>query len=657
MESQKKSNGEIEEIDKSPKIKMPEHIHPMLSTLIEKPFDREGWLFEIKWDGFRAIAYVQKKNVQINSRNEKSFNSRFPQIVKELQKLNINAILDGEIVILDKKGKPSFQLIQNYQTQQEGSVVYLVFDILYLNRRDLRQLPLIERKEILRQLLSSVPSPLIRFCDHMETRGIAFFKQAKKHSLEGIIAKDAESRYVMKRSKDWLKIKTHLSQEVVIGGFTEPRGSRNKFGALLVGVYKNNKFIYVGRIGGGFTQKLLSKVHEQLEPLIQDKCPFDGIIKANASITWVKPKLLCEVSFAEWTSEGMMRQPIFKGMRLDKEPKNVKRELAIPSEEAMIKEPTEKKINEKFKDKEKLTIRGHALALTHLNKIFWKKEKYTKGDLIHYYHEIAIFILPYLKDKPLVLRRFPDGIEGESFYQKNTSKSLPSWIKQVPIMHENKEVNYLIVQNLETLLYVANLGCIEIHPFHSKINQLDFPDYLIFDLDPENIEFEYVIETAKVIYEVLKEIGVSSYCKTSGGRGLHIYVPLGGKYTNKQSRQFAELIAHIVHQELPNKTSLQRLPKNRQGKVYIDFLQNGLGKTVVAPYSVRAKPGAPVSTPLDWDEVNVKLTPLQFNMRTICQRLKNTKDFFKPILGRGINLEKILKKLRETTLKKRNEER
>lgn len=315
----------------------------------------------------------------------------------------------------------------------------------------------------------------------------------------------------------------------------------------------------------------------------------------------------------------------------------------------MIKESKDKKVKAVSKiieDEQNITIRDHALTLTHLNKIYWEKEKYTKGDLIHYYQEIASFILPYLKNRPMVLHRFPNGTEGESFYQKNTSPSLPSWIQQVPIMHENREVNYLIVQNLETLLYIVNLGCIEMHPFHSKINALDFPDYLILDLDPEGIEFEHVIHTATVINRVLKELEVPSYCKTSGGRGLHIYVPLGGeKYTNEQSRQFAELIAQIVHEELPDITSLQRLPKNRQGKVYIDFLQNGLGKTVVAPYSLRPKPGAPISTPLEWDEVKKGLSPLQFNLQTIFERLKNKKDLFKPILGKGINLDKALKRL------------
>lgn len=309
-----------------------------------------------------------------------------------------------------------------------------------------------------------------------------------------------------------------------------------------------------------------------------------------------------------------------------------------------------KKVKAADNNSKELNIHGHELTLTHLNKLFWKTEKYTKGDLIDYYEEVAPVILPYLKNRPLMLHRFPNGIEEDGFYQKNT-EALPAWIEQVLIKHDNRDVNYLIVQNLETLLYIANLGCIALHPFHSQVNQLDFPDYSIFDLDPEAIDFKHVIRTANAIHSVLEGLKIPCFCKTSGGRGLHIYVPLGAKYTNEQSRQFAELIAQLTHEQLPDVTSLERLPKNRQGKVYIDYLQNGLGKTVVAPYSLRPKPGAPVSTPLDWDEVNDQLNPLDFNIETIKDRLNTMKDPFKGVLGKGIDLENVLK----TLLKRKNE--
>lgn len=304
--------------------KMPEVTHPMLAVLVKEPFDRKGWIFEIKWDGYRAITKIQNGKVKITSRNDLSFNARFPSIVKELENTQVNsAIFDGEIVIVDEKGRSNFQLMQNYQRTQKGNLLYYLFDILYLNGRDLCELPLIERKEILKKMIENENFSLIRYSDHIDEKGIAFFKIASKEHLEGIVCKNGQSHYLMKRSKEWLKVKTKQRQEFVIGGFTEPRGSRNKFGSLLIGYYEGRHLIYAGHVGGGFSEKLLKEVHKQLEPLIQEKCPFKS---CPEKATWVKPKLVCEVEFAEWTDEGILRQPIFQGIRLDKNPKDVKKE-------------------------------------------------------------------------------------------------------------------------------------------------------------------------------------------------------------------------------------------------------------------------------------------------------------------------------------------
>ena len=292
----------------------------MLATLIDKPFNKEGWLFEVKWDGYRAIAYKDKR-VDLVSRNQKSFNARFPDIIKSLAKLPGRFVVDGEIVVLDKKGRSHFQLLQN----KEGTAYYYLFDILSFEGRDLTKLPLTDRKKILKKLLSGSRNSLVRFCDHIESKGIAFFKQAKEKGLEGIIAKNGSSAYQFRRSKDWLKIKTGKRQEVVIGGFTEPKGGRTRFGALLVGVYEKGKLVFVGRVGGGFDRTRLEEVYAQLQRVISKKCPFSEVPRLAA--TWVKPKLVCEVAFAEWTQDGIMRQPIFKGMRSDKSPKDVIREL------------------------------------------------------------------------------------------------------------------------------------------------------------------------------------------------------------------------------------------------------------------------------------------------------------------------------------------
>lgn len=311
----------------TPKSKMPLKVTPMLSVLVAQPFNRPDWFFEIKWDGYRAIAFMKKKDVKLLSRNEKSFTAMFPEVIDDLKDLQLNAVIDGEVVILDESGKPQFQLLQNFQTTKKGMPFYYVFDLLYLNGHDLRELPLRNRKEILKELISTSKSR-VRYCDHIENQGIAFFEKVSKMNLEGIMAKDANSPYVMRRSNYWEKIKTHQRQEVVVGGFSAPQGSRKKFGALLVGVYKDKKLLYSGHVGGGFNQKTLNEVYALLEPLIVEKSPFSTKFRVNAPVTWIKPKIVCEVAFAEWTSEGIMRQPIFKGVRLDKNPKSVAREIS-----------------------------------------------------------------------------------------------------------------------------------------------------------------------------------------------------------------------------------------------------------------------------------------------------------------------------------------
>lgn len=316
----------LSQIDTKPFEKMPKEIRPMLATLVNEPFNDEEWLFEIKWDGYRTLAYIKDKKVELLSRNQNSFNQLFPAIVQELESMEDDLILDGEVVVVDKTGKSHFQLMQNYQTTQEGSLLFYVFDLLYLNGHDLRKMPLIKRKEILQEVLNRFSGSLIRYSDHILKQGIPFFKEAKKKHLEGILAKKIESLYQMKRSRDWLKIKIHRQQEVVIGGFTSPRGSRKKFGALLVGVYKNKQLHYVGHVGGGFTQQSLIEIHQLLLPLVQDHNPFVDKITPNAPVNWVKPILVGEVSFSEWTSEGYMRQPIFLGLRIDKSAKQVRRE-------------------------------------------------------------------------------------------------------------------------------------------------------------------------------------------------------------------------------------------------------------------------------------------------------------------------------------------
>lgn len=608
--------------------KMPEFFSPMLAILIDEAFDHDDWLFEVKWDGFRTLAFCDQGKVELKSRNNLLFNHKFPSIVKVLEKSKGSTILDGEIVVVDERGRSDFQLMQN-DHREKGTLYYYVFDLLYKDGIDLRDSPLIERKEALKKYLTLLEPPIIRFSDHIIGKGKKFFKAAKKEKLEGIIGKKIGSKYQSRRSRDWVKIKVSLRQEIVICGLTEPKGSRKKFGALIAGVYDDKSELhYVGHVGGGFNEKLLQDIHEQLVPLIQKKSPFKQEPRVNTPVTWVKPKLIAEISFAEWTKDNIMRQPIFQGLRNDKEPKTIKKEIP----EQIPKNAVESDKKKKTKD----------LILTHLDKVYWPKEKYTKGDLIAYYEKIAPFILPYLKNRPIMLHRYPEGIEGVEFYQKDLNFNPPSWIKTCPIQHGDRVIDYLIINDLKSLLYAVNLGSIDLHPFMARISHLENPDYCVIDLDPHEIAFDHVIEAAHVFHDILSDLKLIHYCKTSGGNGLHILLPLEAKYDFDQSRQFAELLCHIVHKELLKTTSIERSPKKRPKKIYLDFLQNRVAQSIAAPYSARPRAKATVSTPLNWSEVNKKLDVSKFTIKTIPQRLEEIGDIFKPVLGKGIKMKAAL---------------
>lgn len=613
------------------KTKMLRKVKPTLAFASDKPFDSKEWLFEIKWDGYRAIAEVEDQHVKLYSRNSLSFNQRFPVIIKALQQLHVEAVFDGEIVVLDKQGKSNFQALQNYQKTGKGNLCYYIFDLLYYGGHDLRSLPLLQRKQLLKSLLSSSKELTIRFSEHVLTRGKDFFAAIEKQRLEGMMAKEINSPYTSRRSRSWLKIKTHNRQEAIICGFTAPKGSRKEIGALLLGVYENGKLRYIGRAGGGFSDKSLVETKALLTPLIIDKSPFANPPGTRSTVKWLKPTLVCEVSFAEWTEEGIMRQPIFLGIREDKDPKEVKRE-------GVIEKPTTSLIMKK---------RPKDITLTNLDKIFWPKEGYTKGDLIHYYQEMAPYVLPYLKNRPQSLRRYPNGIEEDGFFQKNIDSSFPEWVPSIEIKHEEKSIKYMMIQDLKSLLFAANLGCIDFNPFNSRISHLNQPDYMVLDLDPVNVSFEKVVETALVIHDILDSMDIPNYCKTSGSRGMHIYVPLHARYTYEQAKHFAQLIAELCYKRLPRLTSLERRPSQRQKKVYIDCLQNNFGQTLAAPYSIRPKPGATASTPLEWVEVISGLDPKAFTIHTLPQRVKEKGDLFLPVLGKGIDIGKILKSIRK----------
>ena len=630
---------------------MPHDVKPMLATLIDEPFDDPGWIFEIKQDGYRALAELQNGAVQLYSRNNISFNRQFASVARALEAIPGEAVLDGELVALDQKGRSYFQLLQNHLRSGHGNISYFVFDLLYLNGKDLRALPLTKRKELLRDLLPEIPD--IQFNDHLLEYGKDFFQLARENNLEGIVAKRADSPYQTgRRSKDWLKIKIRLQQEAIICGYTDPRGSRKLFGSLVLGAYQGKELIHIGFSGSGFDDRSLKEIHGKLQQLVQPDSPFSGKVKADMHITWVRPVLVCEVSFSEWTDEKLMRQPIFLGLREDKEPETVVREIATADSEKPEVTPGAEVLSksEKTSDNQKekdVSIGGHRLKLSNLNKVFWPEEGYTKGDVIDYYRRVAPIILPHLKDRPESLYRTPNGITEKGFFQKEAGELPPGWMTTEEVYSDSnkKNIKYFICQDEATLVYLANLGCIEINPWLSRLEHLEFPDYFVIDLDPEDISFDRVVEAALAVREVLERAGATGYPKTSGASGMHIYVPLGAKYDYDTAGKFAQVVAALVNHEIPDFTSLIRDPRKRQQRVYLDFLQNRGGQTLAAPYSIRPRPGATVSTPLSWDEVKIGLNPQDFNLKTVPLRIERLGDLFQEVLGPGIDLEQCLERL------------
>jgi bifunctional non-homologous end joining protein LigD len=648
-----KPNSEFDLSD-APKVPLPRNVKPMLATPVAAAFDHAGWLFELKWDGYRAIAEVEKGRVRLYSRNQRSFEKRFAPIVESLQHLGHDAVLDGEVVALDVRGKPNFHLLQEYPSARKASLVYEVFDLLHLDGHDLRNRPLIRRQELLALLVADLPD--IRCNKPISEHGRAFFDAVSANRLEGIIAKEAGSKYREGvRSKSWLKIKTRQRQKAVIGGFTEPNGSRKGLGALVLGVYDNRDLVHIGDAGSGFTEKELGQLRDRLDALAHKACPFKKRPKPKGAVHWVQPALVCEVSFAEWTDDGHIRHPVFVGLREDEDASTVQREmpqpvgLVVADGAAGTKDagrPAAKEIGAKPRPNRRETIGGQVVALTNQQKVYWPADGYTKGDVIDYYREVADFILPYLNDRPLSLNRHPNGIQGESFFQRDISNQPPpAWVETAELTSDGKRGRSVLCQDEATLAYLANLGCIELNPWNCRVGTLDSPDYVVLDLDPEDVSFERVIETAQAIRKVLDRIGAEARCKTSGKRGLHIYIPFGSQHGHDQAKHFAELIANIVNASLPAVTSLVRSPGSRQGRVYLDYLQNGKGKTLAAAYSVRPYPGATVSTPLKWTEVRRGLDPTAFTIKTMAKRLGTVGDLWKPVLGPGMDLPACLERL------------
>ena len=634
-------------------VEMPAAIEPMKATLADRAVRGADWLFEVKWDGVRAIAFVENEEVRLQARSGLRCERQYPELAVIHHHLAARqAVLDGEIAVLDSKGVSQFHLIQPRIANSDPNtiahlvrstpVVYFVFDLLYLDGYDLRGVALSARRELLEQVLT--PGPSVRISQAFPGAGEELLEAARENGLEGIVAKHAASCYESRRSREWLKIKIVDQQEFVIGGFTEPQGDRQYFGALVLGVHQDGKLRWVGNVGTGFDQKLLASLHARLEPLIRKTCPFAERPKPDRGITWVSPELVCQVKYANWTQDERLRAPVFLGLRNDVTPSLVSREAA--REEAARDEAGPELLAESAKEAA-LRIDGHMLKFTNLKKVYYPGEGFTKRDVLNYYDGVAGLILPHLKDRPLSLKRYPNGIKEQFFFQKDTPDSYPSWLRTEHIDSDHAgSIKYVFAEDRASLLYLVNLGCIDHNPWMSRAPTLDNPDFVLIDLDPQECPYDLIVDAALMVRRVLDRIGLSGYPKTTGGDGMHVYIPVEPVYSYEETRTFAELIARLVTREKPEMfTTPRAVSKRQKNRVYFDYLQNGKSKTIAAPYVLRAYEGAPVATPLEWSEVKHGLDPKQFNITNARHRFAERGDLFRDVLEKPQTLDAAIEKL------------
>ena len=595
----------------------------------EKPFSRDGWVFEIKYDGYRLLGEGANGTARLISRNGNDLTRVFPEVALALGKLPYaGTLLDGEVVVSDAGGLPSFQLIQKRgQLRREADIeraavalpaTYYAFDILAFEGFDLRGLPLLERKEILRDVLPSVGP--VRYSDHIPERGEEMFRHVAGLGLEGVVGKRADSIYVGGRSRSWLKVRVVHSADFVVHGFTEPESGDTGFGALHLAHYDGGVLVYAGRVGTGFSADFQTELGELLRTLPPAPPPAGAQIAGSGEHRWVVPELVAEVRYKEVTAAGVLRHPSFLRLRDDKPPGEcVKTDAGHPLPEP--EEPVE-------------AAPRRVVHFSNLDKPFWPEDGYVKGDLIEYYRAVSPWILPYLADRPVVLTRFPDGIHGKSFFQKNAPEFAPSWIRRVRLYSEGseRELDYFVAEDIETLLYVANSASIPLHIWQSRVSDIARPDFCVLDLDPKEAPFGDVVRIALFLKELCDDIELPSFVKTSGSTGLHVMIPLGRQVTYEQSRNIAQLLALVAVRELGGIATVARLPSQRDGKVYVDFLQNGHGRLIVAPFCVRPNPGAPVSAPLDWAEVDDRLAIADHTIKTMPARMAGRDDPMRELL-------------------------
>lgn len=650
----------------------PSRVEPMLATLAGQPFSDPNWLFEIKWDGVRALARIEDGGLTLRSRNSIDITKRYPELASLPNALAAReAIVDGEIVALDAQGHSSFEQLQERMHVRAPSeslvakmpVVYFAFDLLYCDGYDLREAPLLERKQLLQRLLFTTDR--FRYADHQLEHGKELFALAEQNGLEGIVAKRADSPYISDRSPYWAKLKITKTVDAVVGGWTEARTTALPFGSLLLGLYQGKKLRFIGHVGSGFDGKKLTELSSRLKKLAAPSCPFDAVPETNEKPSWVSPDLVARVKFGGWTQEHVLRHPVFIALREDARPADCQWESEVapaePVAPAVVRSPeivgrvlnTRAEIeNELFKGRsETVTIEldGKRLRLSNLNKVYFPESGYTKRDLLAYYYRMADYILPFLRDRALVLRRYPDGIRGQAFFQKDVREGLPEWFKTVPVdsEHRGEVIHFATAGDRASLLFLTGLGCIDHNPWSNCIADLDHPDYFFFDLDPsDGTEFSVVVTIARALHEELEKLRLVSFLKTSGATGIHIFIPVEPVYTYEQLRTFGEIIARTVSAEHPNLVTSERIVAKRPaGRVLIDVQQNAHGRPLAAAYCVRAFLQAPVSTPLLPRELRPNLRPANLNIKTIFARLKEKGDLWSDFWKRRQRLEEAIEAL------------
>ena len=608
---------------------------PMLATPVEAVPRGAGWVFEVKWDGYRAIATVMGGDARLASRNGNDLTLRFAQVARQLERAvrTPSCVLDGEVCALDESGRSSFSAMQ--QSLAGTPFVYYAFDVLEVDGESLVDLPLVERRKRLEQVLDR-RNKTVRLSESFDD-GTALYQAAQQQGLEGIVAKRLDSRYVQgRRTRDWLKLKTHGRQELVVAGYTKGTGRRaSSFGSLVLGFYRGGELVYAGNVGTGFGGKEIETLLDRLRPLRRETPPFREVPKMpkvrRSDVIWVEPALVVDVEFAEWTHDGRLRAPSYQGIRDDKSATEVRRE-----------EPLADRVRKGSRE----------LKLSNLDKVFFPVEGITKGDLLEYYRAIAPAVVPHLKDRPFTMIRWPDGIEEGRFFQKDAPSHMPDWIPTFRTLVSTREsprrrkwVNFPVVDDELALLWMVNMGCIDLNAWYSRVDRPDRPDFVLFDLDPApDVGIRETVQVALLVKEALDAFGLVGFPKTSSAEGMHVIVPVERRYTYADTRQFAEIVAGAIARTHRGLATTEWTKSKRRG-VLIDSNQNGEGKTIASVYSVRPRPGAPVSTPLRWSEVNERLDPLAFTMQVVLERVRKHGDLFAGALTTRQRLDTALRSL------------